>query len=52
MRHDLPGAQAELRIAIKEISKAASKGVLHTNTASRRIARLSRQVAALNTRAT
>jgi hypothetical protein len=33
--------------AIKELSKAASKGIVHKNSAARRIGRLSKQVAAL-----
>jgi small subunit ribosomal protein S20 len=36
---------APLRNAIKELGKAASKGVMHRNTVSRKIARLSRQAA-------
>ncbi len=47
-RQDQTGAERELRAAIKEISKAASKGILHRNNASRRIARLSKRVAALS----
>ena len=47
-RQDQAGAERELRAAIKEISKAASKGILHRNNASRRIARLSKRVAALS----
>ena len=46
-RQDAPAAAADLRAAMKEISKAASKGLLHRNAAARRIARLSKQVAAL-----
>jgi small subunit ribosomal protein S20 len=46
-RKDLPGAEAELRSAAKELSKAASKGILHRNAAARRIARLSKRVAGL-----
>lgn len=46
-RKDLPAAETELRAAIKDLSKAASKGILHKKNASRRIARLSKQVAAL-----
>lgn len=38
-------AATELKAAVKIISKAASKGVIHKNTASRYIARLSKQVA-------
>ncbi len=37
----------ELKNAIKAISKAASKGVLHKNTASRKISRLSKKVNAI-----
>ena len=44
---DVTRAQQQLRITIRELSKAATKGVLHRNNASRRIARLSKQVAAL-----
>jgi small subunit ribosomal protein S20 len=33
-----------LRQAVKQISSAASKGVLHRNTASRKISRLSKKV--------
>lgn len=40
-------AETELRVAIKELQKAATKGVLHKNAANRRVARLSRAVAAL-----
>jgi len=46
-RQDLPAAETELRSAAKELSKAASKGILHRKAASRRIARLSKRVAAL-----
>lgn len=40
------GAEVEkaLRQAVKQISSAASKGVLHRNTASRKISRLSKKV--------
>ena len=44
---DVEHAETELRTAITALSKAASKGVLHRNAASRRIARLSKQVAGL-----
>jgi len=55
MAHGLPvivakgdggAAAAELKAAVKIIAKAATKGVIHRNTASRYIARLSKQVAA------
>lgn len=42
---DHAAAEAELRIAVRDLSKAATKGVIHRNAASRRIARLSRHVA-------
>jgi len=37
----------ELILAIKAFTKAASKGVIHRNTASRNISRLSRKVNAI-----
>ncbi len=37
-------AEKELKIAVKAISKAASKGVLHKRTASRKISGLARKV--------
>lgn len=40
-------ASEALNLATKEISKAKSKGVIHVNTASRKIARLSKLVASL-----
>jgi small subunit ribosomal protein S20 len=40
-------AEEHLRAVLKTLTKAASKGVLHRNSASRRISRLSKQVAAL-----
>lgn len=43
---DPAAAEEQVRVVVKELSKAVSKGVLHKNAASRRIARLSRQVAA------
>jgi small subunit ribosomal protein S20 len=46
-RRDLSAAEAELRQAVSDLSKAASKGILHPRNASRRIARLSKHVAAL-----
>jgi small subunit ribosomal protein S20 len=41
-------AQAAFREAEPEIRRGISKGVLHINTASRRISRLSRRVKALS----
>ncbi|GIW41232.1 MAG: 30S ribosomal protein S20 [Candidatus Binatia bacterium] len=46
-RGDAAAAAAELKEATRIITKAASKGVLHRNTASRYVARLSRKVASL-----
>lgn len=41
-------AEEALKAAISEIEKAASKGVYHDNTASRKVSRLSKAVAAMN----
>ena len=41
---DKAAAQANLLVAISEIEKAASKGVYHKNTASRKVARLTKAV--------
>ena len=41
---DKDKAQAELVLAVKRIDKAASKGVIHKNQASRRVSRLTRLV--------
>lgn len=38
--NDKAAADAALKVAISEISKAASKGVYHKNTAARKISRL------------
>jgi len=46
-RGDVAAAAERLRTAVRVISKAASKGVLHRNTAARHIARLSQKVHAL-----
>lgn len=40
-------AAEELKKAVSEIAVAASKGVIHRNTASRKISRLARRVNAL-----
>ena len=37
-------AEDALKVAISEISKAASKGIYHKNTASRKISRLTKAV--------
>jgi small subunit ribosomal protein S20 len=42
---DVAAAKAALKIAEKAIDGASSKGVLHKNTASRRISRLAHAVA-------
>jgi len=39
---DASGAQQELRQATRVLYKAAGKGALHSNTAARKVARLSR----------
>lgn len=44
---DKAAAEEALKAAVSEISKAESKGVYHANTASRKIARLSKAVAAI-----
>ena len=40
-------AQAALQAAQPELMRAAQKGVLHKNTASRKLSRLTKQVSAL-----
>jgi small subunit ribosomal protein S20 len=37
-------AKANLNIAISEIDKACSKGVIHKNTAARKVSRLTKKV--------
>jgi small subunit ribosomal protein S20 len=44
---DRTAALAALQVAEPEIMRAASKGVLHKNTASRKVSRLTHQVAKL-----
>ena len=44
---DKDAAQAAFRAAQPQIMKAASKGILHRNTASRKVSRLHKRVAAL-----
>jgi small subunit ribosomal protein S20 len=49
---EAPASAAEaLRAAMSALTRAASKGTLHQRNASRRIARLSRQVAAAQPKA-
>ena len=47
-RGDKDGAAEALRAAQPEVMRGATKGVLHRNTASRKISRLHRRVAALS----
>jgi small subunit ribosomal protein S20 len=44
---DKEAARAALREAQPQIMKAASKGIVHKNTASRKVSRLAHRVAAL-----
>jgi small subunit ribosomal protein S20 len=44
---DKSAARAALRVAQPHIMKAASKGIVHRNTASRKVSRLSNRVEAL-----
>ena len=44
---DKAAAQVALTQAIGEISKAASKGVMHKNTAARKVSRLTKAVNAM-----
>jgi len=44
---DKAAAQAALTTAISEISKAASKGIYHKNTAARKVSRLTKAVNAM-----
>ena len=44
VEHDDETADESLRLAVKRIDKAATKGVIHKNTAARRKSRLIRQI--------
>ena len=44
---DKKAAQAALKVAEPEIMRGVSKGVLHKNTGSRKVSRLSKRVAKL-----
>ena len=44
---DKPAAQEAFRLAQPEIMRAAGKGVLHKNTSSRKISRLSARIRAM-----
>jgi len=46
-KKEVDAAASQLQAVVKTIDKAVTKGVLHRNNASRRISRLSQQVAAL-----
>lgn len=46
---DMNAAKGALSAAVREINKARSKGVLHRNTASRKVSRLTRAVNTLAT---
>jgi small subunit ribosomal protein S20 len=50
-RKDAASAVTQLQGVMKTLDKAVTKGVLHRNNASRRIARLSHQVGALKSAA-
>jgi small subunit ribosomal protein S20 len=43
---DKTSAETNLKLAVKQISKARSKGILHKKTASRKISRIAKKVAA------
>lgn len=45
---DYHAAEAALRAAEPLVMRAAQKGILHSNTAARKVSRLSRRVTALN----
>ena len=45
---DQQAAQAAFRTAESEIMRAVSKGVMHKNTAARKVSRLSKRVRALS----
>jgi small subunit ribosomal protein S20 len=44
---DVAAAQAAFRVAEPEMMRAASKGIVHKNTASRKVSRLASRVNAL-----
>ena len=45
--NDKEAAQAALPVAFAEISKAASKGIFHKNTAARKVSRITKAVNSL-----
>ncbi|MEP9410959.1 MAG: 30S ribosomal protein S20 [Candidatus Brocadia sp.] len=48
---NIQAAEKELRLAIKKLDKAAAKGVLHKNTASRKKSRLTKKLNKIKTAA-
>ncbi len=44
---DVPAAEEAVRVAIQDLDKAASRGIIHANNAARRKSRLMRQLNAL-----
>ena len=50
-QEDVTSAETELPGAIRELTKAGTKGVMHRNAVSRRVSRLSKQVAGLKKQA-
>jgi len=41
---DVPGAEAELKLAIKKLDTTSARGIIHANAAARRKSRLSQRV--------
>ena len=48
-KKDAAAAETELRVAARALDKAVTKGVLHRNSAARKISRLAHAVGALAT---
>lgn len=48
---NVQAAEEELRLAIKKLDKAAAKGILHKNTASRKKSRLTKRLNKIKTAA-
>ncbi len=46
-RKDLEAAKEQLKVAMKYIERAAARGAIHKNEASRRISRIAKRVAEL-----
>jgi small subunit ribosomal protein S20 len=47
IREDLPDAAERVRVALSQLDRAVSKGVIHRNNANRRKSRLARKLNAL-----